>query len=610
MAGFISFYNTNKNKDTLDLMLNRIKHRGKDYSIKYEDDQLSLGYNGMDLSYKFDRQELYEDEDLLVLVNGYISNIDYLYETCKKELNTEILESPAKMIADLYKIKNKDVANDLKGGYIVTIYEKTSHKLTFIRDRFSIQPIYYYKTEKGLIVVSETKALLDHPDFKKELNKDALVPYLVFQSPSTIETFFKGVFTLPPASILEYKDNKIDISIYWDINFESKNISIDEAIETIDKLVDKSIEEKTKYFEDKSKIGQFLSGGVDSSYLASKVRPEKTFTVGYDDKEFSEIDNAKDLSEIIGAKHYSKIIDSNSSFESIEEIAYMCDMPFANLSAVPMYMLSKDTEKEANAVFSGEGADELFGGYHEYTEPKYMNIYKKFPKFFRKFLGEKMLHTNKDFKGKNFIIKGLPVEDHYIGQAKIFHENEARDIVKDEYKTNIRIKDLLDPYFEKVKDKTDLQKKQYLDFHMWMANDIALKADRMNIGNHVQLITPLLDEDLVDFARIMPDDLKIKDNKVKLAFRETALLHLPEEWAKRKKKGYVVPVRNWLKEDRIKKIIEDKLTSDTAKMFFNVDQVKELIEINASGKRPLHRKIWTIYMFLVWYEIYFESDKI
>lgn len=609
MAGFVSFFNTNNNDILLDSMLDKIKHRGKDYRLKYEDDLFSLGYNGMHLSYKFDKEELYEDNDIVVLVNGYITNIDQLYMIYKKETKNKILSSPSKMIGELFKIKGKEVANILKGGYIIVIYEKVSKNITYIRDRFSIQPIYYYNTDNGIIVVSETKSLLAHNDFKKELNNKALVPYLVFQSPSTRETFFKGVFSLPPASILEYKNNEVIVSTYWDIEFEEKDISINKAVEKIDELVDKSIEEKIKYFEDKEKIGQFLSGGVDSSYLAAKFKPNKTFTVGYDDKEFSEIDNARDLSKIIGAKHYSKIIDSISSFNSIHEIVYMCDMPFANLSSVPMYLLSSETQKHSNVVLSGEGADELFGGYYEYIEPKYMNIYKKLPKGFRKFIGNKMLKTNKDFKGKNFLIKGLPVEDHYIGQAKIFHENEAIDIVNNEYKDSIKIKDLLNPYFDKVKDKTDIQKKQYLDFHMWMSNDIALKADRMNIGNSVQLITPLLDEDLLDFARTLPDELKINNNKVKIAFRKAAILYLPEEWAKRKKKGYVVPVKNWLKEDRVKKIIEEKLTGDTAKMFFDIDKVKEIIELNNSGKRPLHRKLWTIYIFLVWYEIYFESNE-
>ncbi len=605
MAGFVGYLNTSNEEGLLDSMLDLIKHRGPDYRLKYEDSKFCLGYNGLDLSYEFDKKEMYEDEDLLVLLNGYITDVDYLAEKYKVACKKEDFESPAQMLADLYKVGYRDLANILKGGYVIIFYEKKTSNIKIIRDRFATQPIYYYQTDKGLIIVSETKALLKHPDFKKELNENALVPFLIFQSPTLKETFFKGVYSFPPAVVIDYIDGEMKVEGYWDVVFEEEDISLDEAVKKIDHLVGLSIEKKSKYFKDRSMIGQSLSGGVDSSYLAARFRPKKTFTVGYNDKEFSEIDNAKDLSKIIGADHIAEVIGSEKSFNKVNEIAYMCDMPFANLSAIPMYFLSDRIKDYTHAVLSGEGADEFFGGYYEYTDPKYMNLYKKLPKAIRRSIGGKMLKNDKDFKGKNFLIKGLPTEDWYIGQAKIFHENEAFSIVKDEYKKAPKVKELLEPYFDKVKDKTDIQKKQYLDFHVWMVNDIALKADRMNIGHSVQLVTPLLDEDLLDFARTLPDNLKIQGDKVKIAFREAALKHLPEDWAKRKKKGYVVPVRNWLKEEKYSKVITEKLTGDLAKKFFDVDMLQDLIEQNLSGKRPQHRKLWTIYMFLTWYEEYF-----
>lgn len=606
MAGFVALLNTKNDESTLDIMMDEINYRGPDYRLKYADDNLQLGYLGLDLSYKFDRKELVDKDHYLVLVTGYITNVDELIEICKeKGISSQEEFTPALMVYELYKLEKDNFANYVKGSYVITIYDKASKELTFIRDRFAVQPIYYYQTEAGLIVASENKALIKHPEFKKELNKDALLPYLVFQSPSLRETFFKNVYSLPAAAIMKYKSGNISIDTYWDIEFEPESMDLEQASETINDILGKSIEDKVKYFGNRDAIGQSLSGGVDSSYLAARFKPKKTFTVGYNDKEFSEIDNAKDLSKIIGAENISEIIDSEKSFSNIENIAYLLDQPFANLSAIPMYYLSKRISEHTHSVFSGEGSDEFFGGYFEYTEPKYMNIYKALPQGIRSFIGNKMLAKDKDFKGKNFLIKGLPVEDWYIGQAKIFHESEALSLVKSDYTKGPKVRDIISPYYEKVKDKSDIQKKQYLDFHVWMVNDIALKADRMNIANSVQLITPILDENLLDFARRLPDELKIQGPKVKVAFRNAALKHLPDDWAKRKKKGYVVPVKHWLKEEKYSKLITEKLTGDLAKEFFDVEELKRLIQENLDGVRPHHRKLWTVYMFLVWYEEYF-----
>ena len=606
MAGFIALYNTIGEKPIMDSMLDTIKHRGKDYRLDYTDETLNLSYVGLDINYEFDGKELFEKDDYLVLLNGYMTNIDEVKEYCRRRYGINSNDfTPSQMILLIYEKEKLKVCDILKGGYIVIIYNKKNKEIIFIRDRFGIQPIYYYRTDMGIIFTSEVKALLRHPDFKKELNKDALLPYLVFQSPISEENFFKGVHSIKEASYLIYDGNKINEKEYWDVIFEPEDISLEDAADEINRLLGKSLENKLKYFKDTSNIGQSLSGGVDSSYLASRFRPNKTFTVGYSNKEFSEIDNAKALSEIIGAEHIAELIDSDIVFTEIDKIAYLCDMPFANLSAIPMYYLSKRINKDTNVVLSGEGSDEFFGGYFEYTEPKYMNIYKHFPKSFRRFMGNKMLKNDNDFKGKNFLIKGLPVEDWYLGQAKIFYENEARNILKDDFKPPYSIKDITSPYFDKVKGLSDIQKKQYLDMHIWMINDIQLKADRMNIGNSVQLLTPILDEDILDFARKLPDDLKINGDKVKIAFRKASEKYLPEDWAKRKKMGYVVPLKYWLKEEKYSKYIKEKLSSDLAKEFFNVDLLNELIEMNESGKRPEHRKIWTVYMFLLWYEEYF-----
>lgn len=612
MAGFVAAFRTSIQENTIENMLDTMAYRGKDYRHHLKEGDLELGYLGMDLDYAFDRKELYQGEKTTVLLTGYVNNVDDVRrhaEQCGISDATSL--TPAEAIAAIYEREGIEVATVLKGGYVVLIYNKETDALIVFRDRFAVQPVYYYQTKDGGIVFSsETKAFLALPSFEKKFNKDALVPYLIFQSPTLEETFFQGVFTFAPATAVTVTGNgeagvQLTKERYWDVDFAPQEIGLDEAAEKINSLVESSIAAKIKYFAHPEAIGQSLSGGVDSSYLASRIRPKETFTVGYHDKEFSEIDNARDLSKIIGATHYSEIVDSEKTFSELSTIAYLCDQPFANLSAVPMFYLSKQISQHTNAVFSGEGSDEFFGGYFEYTEPKYMNVYKILPTSLRRAIGRRMLKSTKDFKGKNFMIKGMPTEDWYIGQAKIFHESEARHLVHRSYRYAPRVQELLAPYFEKARNLSPIQKKQYLDFHVWMVNDIALKADRMNIGHGVQLVTPLLDEDLLDFARTLPDELKIQGNKVKIAFRHAALKYLPEEWATRKKKGYVVPLKNWLKEPKYSEIITEMLTGELAAQFFDVEQLKALIEENLSGRRAQHRKIWTVYMFLLWYEEFF-----
>lgn len=605
MAGFIGLINVERDRQIMDNMLKTIVHRGPDYRKDFEDGYLKLSYLGIDLDYQFDGKEIFEDDQVTVLLTGYVNNIDEVKDYARRyEANSSEL-TPAALIATIYKHESVNVAKVIKGGYVVTVYDKKSRKVIFIRDRFGLQPFYYYQTDEGLMVVSEIKALLEHPQFEKRLNSEALVPYLVYQVPVLNETFFKNVYTAPAASYIVYDGHNIDIESYWDIKFEPEEMTVNEAADEINRLIGKSIKNKLQYFNHPEMIAQSLSGGVDSSYLAARLQPKETFTVGYNSKEFSEIDNARAFSEIIGAHHTAKLLDADEAFSELRKIVYLCDLPYANLSAIPMYYLSKTISRTTHALYSGEGADEFFGGYHEYEEPKSIQTYRKLPKAIRQALGQRVLNSDHDFKGRNFLIKGLPVEDWYIGQNKIFHENNALALVTDAYKDAPRIHDLTEPYFQHIPNYSDIQKKQYLDFHMFMLHDIALKADRMNIANSVQLVTPLLDEDLLDFARRMPDKLKVDGEKSKVAFRKAAEDYLPDEWAKRKKLGYVTPLKYWLKEDKYRRQVHDVVTGNLAKHFFDVDQIEVLFRDDERGRRAEHRKIWTLYMFLMWYEEYF-----
>ena len=372
----------------------------------------------------------------------------------------------------------------------------------------------------------------------------------------------------------------------------------------IEARVKASIEEKTSL---ENEVGSFLSGGVDSSYVASVSGVKKTFTVGYSDKAFSEIDNAEELSKLIGCENIHEFLEGDRCFEKLGDMQYMMDEPSANPSIVPLYFLSKLAKNSGtDSVLSGEGADEFFAGYFEYETPKAIEKYQSVPKPLRRIGGKVAKHLPVGVKGRNFLMRGgLPVEEYYIGQAKIFSEGEAIKLVKAPYKKAQSVKSLTEPYFRKMAGCDDITKKQFLDFHLWVVADINPKADRMSMAASLQLITPLLDRDLFEIARTLPKDLKIHDGEAKYAFRQTALRALPEEWATRPKKGFPVPIRHWVRDDKYYAAIRETFTSQEAEKFFDTDRLLKLLEDHRSGKKNNQRKIWTVYMFLIWYDQYF-----
>ena len=607
MAGIAGFINTQAgNHDVLEEMGKLINHRGPDYSDVYEDEKAHIIYKGLSIGHPMEGREMFKGDDTILCITGIVDNHNEIAEYAKeKGVNVKEDSSTSEVLAALYEAEGTAFANRMKGNFLITIWDRKAEELVFIRDVFGFQPIYYYRTDNGgMIFASELKGILAHPEFKKKFNEKALRPYLTFQSPITEETFFKGVWKFPPASSLRFKDGRVSIEKYWTPSFDEQDRSLEEFQDLIQNRVQDSIDEKTAL---NKKVGSFLSGGVDSSYVASVAKVDKTFTVGYSDKEFSEIDNAVALSKIIGCENINESLDGDECFEKLGDMQYMMDEPSANPSIVPLYFLSKlAKESGVDSVLSGEGADEFFAGYFEYKTPEEIEKYKALPEKLRRFNGRLAKKLPANVKGRNFFMKGgLPVEEYYIGQAKIFTEKETLKMVKPAYKVAPSVKSITDEVYRQVQGLDDISKKQFLDFNLWVIADINPKADRMSMASSLQIITPLLDRDLWEIARTLPQDLKIHDGQEKYAFRQTALRELPEEWATRPKKGFPVPIRHWVRDDKYYAAIMEAFTSEEAKKFFETDQLVKLLEDHRNGKKNNQRKIWTVYVFILWYREYF-----
>ena len=614
MCGFTGFFSNSDqliNRDEIiKKMSDTIIHRGPDSDGFFTDDHVALGFRRLSIiDLEGGDQPIHSQCGRYVIVfNGEIYN----YRELRKQLEEEngcvfSTNSDTEVILNTYTIYKERTAERLRGMFAFVIYDKQEHTLYGARDYFGIKPFYYGTFKNTLIFGSEIKSFLPHPDFEKNVNSDALKMYLEFQYSPMKECMFKGVYKLTPGSYFTYKNGEFTETSYFEPTFSPENRSFDNAVKIIDETVLSSVE----YHQIADvEVGSFLSGGVDSSYVASTVRkgrikPMKTYSVGFQIEGFDETNLAKDLCYILKIPNKIKEITPEEFFEALPAVQYHSDEPHANLSAVPLYYLSSLAAKDVKVVLSGEGADELFGGYDWYIQSTPSKIYQKLPLSARKGLAKifgkfPQRHIRAFFKSN-----AKTVEDTYIGQAFIMNDEQADIITNDKYKSNLTYKDVTAPYYEKVKDCDDLTKKMYLDMNLWLPYDILLKADKMTMAHSLEARVPYLDREVWKIARSLTSTQKAKGRHTKRAFRKAALSHIPQEWANRKKAGFMVPFRVWIRDEKFCKLIKKQFDADYAKEFFNVDYLNKLLDEHLAQKANNARVIYTVYSFLLWYEQYF-----
>lgn len=604
IVGFVDKSDKIKKKKIINKMMDKIEHRGPDSKGDFVNDYIALGFRRLSIiDLEGGTQPIYnEKENMLITFNGEIYNFKELRNELESKGHIFKTNTDTEVILHGYEEYGKEIVKKLRGMFAFVIYNKDTNILFGARDHFGIKPFYYYKTDDLFIYGSEIKSFLSHPNFKKELNEKALKPYLTFQFSALEETFFKNVFKLKEGHMFTYENGKMNIEEYYDVLYEIKNKSEEEFIQEINDKIEKSVE--CHKISD-VKVGAFLSGGVDSSYIVSTLMPDKTFSVGFAREHFNEITEAKGLSDLLNIENINKVITPDEFFDNLENIMYYSDEPHANLSAVPLYFLSKMTKEYVTVVLSGEGADELFGGYECYAITKKDLMYRKVPKFIRRALG-KFAFNKPWFHGRKFLVRnGLELEEYYTGSSFIFNEFEKKDVLQKKYLDSLDFNDITKPYFDKVKNLDEVTKMQYVDMHLWMVEDILLKADKMTMANSLELRVPILDRVVMDTARTIPTNLKITNDTTKYVFRRAAFKKLPEEWAKRPKWGFPVPFHYWIKEDKYYKKIKEIFESDFTSEFFIQENILKMLDDHKNNKAPNGRKIYVIYTFLVWYKKYF-----
>lgn len=607
MCGYVGFTNTiNDANRIIGEMMDKIKHRGPDSEGKYVDEDIALGFRRLSIiDLNTGSQPIYnEDNSKVLLFNGEIYNFQKIREELIAKGHIFTTKTDSEVLIHGYEEFGEDLLNKLRGMFSFVIWDKNTKELFGARDFFGIKPLYYAKMGDAFMFGSEIKSFLVHPSFVKEMNEDALENYLTFQYSPTTETFFKNVWKLPPAHFFKYKNGELTVKRYWEVKFDAdEKPDMEEWVNRISDTFKNSVEaHKISDVE----VGSFLSSGVDSSYAAAVANVDKTFTVGFGtDEKYNEIGWAKEFSKYIGKENISKVITPEEYWGNIAKIQYHMDEPLADPSAIALYFVCSKASEYVKVVLSGEGADEIFGGYNVYREPMAIPAYNAIPKCIRRGIGA-VASKLPPKRGINFLVRrGKDLEERFIGNAYMFSEKERKALLK--IKTNAPdAAAITKPFYDKVKDKDAVTKMQYLDLHLWMTGDILLKADKMSMANSLELRVPFLDKEVMALAEKIPTRYRVNDENTKITMRKAALRATPPQTANKKKLGFPVPIRVWLKEDKYYSIVKDAFTSETAEHYFNTNLLIDLLDEHRNGKRDNSRKIWTVYIFLVWHKVYFE----
>lgn len=650
MCGICGFTGQNVDRgQVLTDMMNRIIHRGPDGAGQYMDDEIAMGFRRLsiiDLE-GGDQPMRTEDGRLVITFNGEIYNYRELREELKGRGHSFRTRSDTEVLLHGYSEYGVKILDRLRGMFAFVIWDTRKKELFGARDMFGIKPFYYAQAGGSFIYGSEIKSILEYPGYEREVNLEALEQYMSFQYSVLPETFFKGIFRLPAGHYMIWKDGKLRTRRYFDpmlTPVKAKDREKEEGRKTVgekavgekaagekaagekadshncidgsgagqsahDRLVDeidRAVQESVRYhMVSDVEVASLLSSGVDSSYVAATFKGAKTFTVGFDYETYNEIPYAEALSGEVGIRNYSKIISTREYWKEFPKIQYYMDEPLADASAAALYFVDREASRHVKVILSGEGADELFGGYVIYHEPFSLNAYQKIPAGVRRAAAAAVSVLPGHPKGKGFIMRGAkPVEERFIGNANVYTVKLRNRVLRHTTK-NSDPKNLTAPYYRRARHLSDTEKMQYIDLNFWLQGDILLKADKMSMAHGLESRVPFLDRGVFTTAKNIPLEEKISRTNTKITFREAARRYIPEAAAQKKKLGFPVPIRIWLRQDKYYGIVKKAFLSKEAQLFFHTEELMKLLDAHRAGREDYSRQIWTVYTFLVWYRQYF-----
>ena len=624
MSGFVGFSDRGasggeEKRLAVEVMKDKVRHRGADTDGYFSNENVALGTVGS-------KTAISEDGRYVLCLDGDICNKKDLCELLKDELGVKVrLENSAEAVLGMLAHFGERALEKLRGSFAFAFYDRENGSLLLARDPLGIKPLYYGEFDDCFMFASEIKALTAHPKFKKEFNTEVLPLYLQFQYVPTEQTAFKGVKRLLPGHILVCGCDGIKTQRYFDLPVFERNRykafsffaerdgtkrtflpykrNEAEMSARLDAVLEKAVERNSA---SDGEVGGFLSGGVDSGLIMSYAKPKKVFTVGFRDDGFDERVYAMKRAEELGAELHCVEIGAKEFFDSVSAVQYHSDEPYANLSAVPLYLLSKEAKKHVSVILSGEGADELFGGYEWYEDSVIGKVYRALPSGVRKTAGKRAMEGRiGDFLRRN----AGDAEKEFIGQAKIMSETEAYSLLKAPYKMLKSPLTVTEPLAKNSLGASLLRKKMSLDMQLWLPLDILNKADKMTMSSALSVRAPYLDLSVLSIAESCGQRLLMRGKTSKYLLRKTAERYMDREAASRQKRGFPVPFKRWIREKKYAEMLRIAFSGEICAKFFDSDVLIKKLELHVSGEENNARVLYTVYAFLKWYEVFFEGAE-
>jgi asparagine synthase (glutamine-hydrolysing) len=618
IAGVIS-PETKEKEGVIKEMVSKIIHRGPDEDGFFVDENVALGMRRLSIiDLSTGKQPITSaDGKLLIVLNGEIYN----YKELRKELVNKgcifKTHTDTEVVLYMFQLYGEEMLPRLRGMFAFCIYNLETKEIFIARDFFGIKPLYYLKKEgKILAFSSEIKSFLSFPGFKTVINDSAVYNYLSFQYNPLDETFFKSVFKLPPGHFMKVSavNGKTEIKKYWSYEIK-QNESLKES-ETSQKIYETVRDSVEHHMISDVPVGAFLSGGIDSSIIATLMqrirvgnpsqiksqfdgaRKIKTFTVGFDT--ITESVEASETSDFLGTDHTEIKIGANEYFDNLKKAVYHFDEPVADPAAIGLYFVAREAKKHVKVVLSGEGADELFGGYNIYLEPYARQKLSWLPKSILKLI----LKIPFEFRGKNYVHRASQeLSDWYIGNASIFKRNERDLLWKKQHERRYSLTSL----YEHTKDLSDSTQMQYIDVQTWLVGDILQKADKMTMAHSLELRVPFLDKEVSNLASTLPDKFKWYKGKTKYLLREAFKDIIPETTRNRKKLGFPTPIRDWFTKDK-QDIYDLILNNPYIKEHMNIPYIKNMIKDHIGKKADNSRKIYLLLILALWYDTFIPKQ--
>lgn len=601
IAGFIS--PARADAAALVPMLARIAHRGPDGQGTFVEGPAALGHCRLAIiDLQGGAQPLYsEDKNFVVVFNGEIYNYRELTAELTALGHTFATRTDTEVLLHGWEQWGRELLPRLRGMFAFALWDRRAQVLFCARDMFGIKPLYYCRCADGtLLFASEIKAFLDHPSFEKQLNTAQLPLYLSCQYSPGRDTFFAGVQKLLPGHFLEFSEGIVRTTRWVQPAFLPGDTP--PAPDELEAVLRQSAEaHKIADVE----VAGFLSGGVDSAYLTALARPARTYTISYAEPKYDESFPARALARNLGLRNRVRCISPGEFWDAVPAVQYHMDEPMADAAAVALYFLNREAARDVKVVLSGEGADELFGGYNIYRDPFTARWYNRLPPWLRSGLGAaaSLLPPG---PGVNFLVRrGLSLEERYFGPTALLTEREKRRLLPG-YEGDGDPVCLTESIWDMTEDQDPVTRMQQVDLQLWLAGDILLKADKMSMAHSLELRVPYLDKEVFALAAALPAAAKANARITKIALRQAAARTLPPAAAARKKLGFPVPVRDWLRQEPYTSRVRAVFSRPAAGEFFNVRLLHTMLNHHLHGG-DCWRQIWCVYSFLIWYEQFFGA---